>query len=445
MKLLLIEDDIDIREILKSMLEDIGPFEIACAINAQEALVHLNASSDWSGVISDFRFDGGGAPAVYKHLVESGLNIPFGLISTYGPESDPAFKGFKKNNALNFHLPKPFSFTELKFYIDAITKALPAKSKKNYVRLSSPLLKRSIPPFDIYIRLSDLKFVSILKAREYDETIVENYKKKGVEDFYLKLEDFDRWLKQQFLDNIQRFESLSDEVLFFDAAEQIQIAMVHFGVNVQTIEMANHLVDQSLKRFDKYSKLSELIQKLQLSSSYVQQHGFLCSYIAVAMAHDWDDRFTEQDLKRLVMASLFKDIVLVDQPHLAAIYSLTDAAYAGLSNSDKHKVQIHMQDAAHLLESIPEFDALTRELVLAHHENANGSGFPRGANIITLNELSFLFMLANRFAHDLIIHQGKMSEITAIVQNYVLDYDEPKHKEVYLRFTKTFHQLKGLS
>jgi hypothetical protein len=103
-----------------------------------------------------------------------------------------------------------------------------------------------------------------------------------------------------------------------------------------------------------------------------------------------------------------------------------------------------MQDAAHLLESIPEFDALTKELVLAHHECPNGSGFPRGSNIITLSDLSFLFMLANRFAHDLIIHQGKMNEITTVVQNYILDYEGTKYTDVYLRFTKTFHQLAGL-
>jgi CheY-like chemotaxis protein len=320
LKLLLIEDDTDIREILKTMIEDIGPFVVSSAVNTNEALAFLDNENDWLCVISDFRFEGGGAPVVYERLQSLGLNIPFGLISTYGPESDPIFKNFKKDNALNFHLTKPFSFSELKVNIDLITKVKSPNAGKKYVRLSPELLKRLTPPYNIYIGLSDSKYISILKAQEFDVDIIENYQKKGVEDFFLTLDDFDRWLKFQFLENIQKFESLSDEKLFFDAVEQIQVAMVHFGVNAETIELANHLVDQSIKRFDHYSKLNELIQKLQSSANYVQQHAFLCSFISVAMANDWDDRFTPEDLRRLVMASLFKDIIFVDDPNLAAIY-----------------------------------------------------------------------------------------------------------------------------
>jgi response regulator RpfG family c-di-GMP phosphodiesterase len=444
LKLLLVEDDIDIREILKSMLEDIGSFDVYCAVNAPEALALLEKEKDWSCVISDFRFEGGGAPVVYKRIIELNYKIPFGLISTYGPESNEVFKNFKKDHPLNFHLPKPFTFTDLKANVEKFINPVASSKPETHVRLSPQLLLRSKPPFAIYIALSDSKFVSILKANEFDAQTIQNYQNKGVQSFYLLNEDFDRWLKQQFLENIQKFESLSDETFFFDAVEQIQVAMVHFGVTPETITMAHHLVEESLKRFDNYSKLNDLIQKLQISSSYVQQHGFLCSYLSVAMARDWDDRFTDEELKRLVMASLFKDIAFVDDPALAAIYRLSDPAFANLTSADKHRVQIHMQDAAHLLESIPEFDAMTKELVLAHHECADGSGFPRGENIITLSDLTILFMLANRFAHDLIIYQGKMNEVTSVVQNYVLDYDGTKYHDVYLRFTKTFHQLKGL-
>jgi response regulator RpfG family c-di-GMP phosphodiesterase len=439
-KLLLVEDDREILDLLGVMIADFYDGEIISCVSAEDAIEAAGDAQDIALVVSDFKMKGGGGPALYAYMRKTAPEIPFGLISTYGPDSDPIFQTFHEDHHLNFHLAKPFQFKELH---EAITKALTLTErniKSEYVRLSSNVLKRLAPPTKVYIKLSDQKFVAIVNEGEFETSLIDNYIRRGIEDYYLHRDDFAQLIYKQMKATTDSMSKESQVGALFVGVEEVQLAMIQLGVSEQIVEYTETLIEQGISSYKKYSKLNEILDLLDQASGYIQKHAYLTGYISVAIAKALPET-TEKDHKRLVMASLFKDISLIEFPEFASIFSLKDSRFASLAESDKHKIRIHMHDAANLLDTIPEFDTLTRELVVSHHERARGDGFPRGKNISTLQDLSIVFMLSCQFSHDIIQNNLNFREITLLAQNYAFDFVGARNEKVYHAFVMAFQKL----
>lgn len=439
------EDDQDIMELLETMITDFFPGEILTANNAEVASEAIKQNQDIALVLSDYRMKGGGAPELYEFLREFNPTIPFAILSTYGPESHEVFKTFYEDHPVNFHLRKPFHLEELEEKIKKVLDDEVRVRDENYVRLSYHLIKRYAPHYGVSIRLSEQKYVLIIKPGEFDESILDNYANRSIHDYYLSREDFNSLIRERFERNALLLSKDEGGALIFDAIEEMQLALARLGVEENIVAYSKQVVEESLKSFKNYSKLTELLDYLERGSGYIQKHAYLTSFLAVAMARAGGERFSEADCRRLVMASLFKDLSLVESPELASIYTLKDRLFQSLSEANRHKVKIHMSDACHYLESIPEFDGVTRELVMAHHERPRGDGFPLGNNITTLSELSLLFIMACQFSHDLISEPMNPREIILLAQNYAFEYESPRFDEIYKLFLKAFNQLQPLA
>lgn len=422
------------------MVSDIFQGEVLTAVNAEDAIDLVKNNNDIVLIISDFRMKGGGAPSLYEFIRKENGSIPFGILSTYGPEAHEVFSTFYEDNPKNFHITKPFQLSDLE---EEINKALPAQSLSTtppYVRLSFNVVTKMNPTCLIHIKLSDEKYVAIIGKDSFDREQLENYRRRGIEDFFIKKDDFSKEM-YQFLKRSEDLRGQDDSETIFSDIEKIQLALTQLGVSEEIVHYAEQLVEDGLKSFRNYSKLDELLVLLEKASGYVQKHAYLAGYLAVAIAKNLDQLFDERDCKRLIMASLFKDVALVEKPELASIYGLKDPRLTEMSEAERHQVKIHMQDAAHLLESIPEFDSLTRELVLSHHERPRGDGFPRGKNITTLHDLSFVFMLSCQFAHDIIQNALSNRELTLLAQNYAYEYTGPRFEPIYQGFVSAFQRI----
>lgn len=440
MKILIVEDDADILELVCTMVAGIIEVDVLTASSGYEAIEIIENNSDLALIMSDFKMNNGGAIDIYRYLLDKKIKVPFGIVSTYGPKDDEIFKNFYSDHAQNFHLMKPFTFNDFEERLEKIFPKPKNLVHSDFVRISAEFIKRHALPLQIYIRLSEEKFVMIQDVGHYDGVMLDNYSQRGITDFFLKREVFETYILQTIQQTQEKLTQNTGGDILFNAIEEVQLVLSRLGVNQETIIYTETVVEEGLKSFRNYSKLCDLLDRILTMNHYVQKHAYLSAYFCVAIAKQNSD-LTARDHRRLVMAALFKDICLVETPLLAEIFYAKDKKFQALSQTQQHKVMIHGQDACYILESIPEFDNITRELVLSHHERPKGNGFPRGKENKNYQTLTPYFMIGCQFSHDLITGERSLKEIVHLAQNYAFEYEFAPFKEAYDHFVTTFQSL----
>jgi CheY-like chemotaxis protein len=127
LRLLVAEDDFDIREAMVDLLREQG-FEIVEATTFDEAVAQLE-KTDFQGVLSDFRMAGSEEPwEALKQIVELAAPAPVGLLTAWPIRDEEA-----RQRGIAFLLPKPFdanTFYELIAEHVKIAPPEPAKERR---------------------------------------------------------------------------------------------------------------------------------------------------------------------------------------------------------------------------------------------------------------------------------------------------------------------------
>src|SRR4051812_26786555 len=95
MKVLLVDDEEDLRKILARALVRRCGVEIIEAQGARQAIELLKSEAGIELVISDYHMPEGTGGELFKYLVSVGSRLPFVLHSSFAAESFPEFKGHK--------------------------------------------------------------------------------------------------------------------------------------------------------------------------------------------------------------------------------------------------------------------------------------------------------------------------------------------------------------
>ncbi len=119
-KILIVDDEDSIREILRHLIAPHFKIEILEAISGNSAIKKLNESKDVGLVICDYRMPDGNGGAVYEFIKEKELLIPFVMMSTDPPDIYPVFTGFYEENSENGFLKKPFRKDTLINFLEKI-------------------------------------------------------------------------------------------------------------------------------------------------------------------------------------------------------------------------------------------------------------------------------------------------------------------------------------
>ena len=129
-KILIVEDDADIREILSFNLENAG-YLVGCASSAEEALTKI--SSETSLVLLDVMLPGKSGYQMAKELRAEGNNVPIIFLTARTTEND-ILTGFSAGG--DDYLGKPFSTGELLARVKAVLKrGAPAASETDCLTL----------------------------------------------------------------------------------------------------------------------------------------------------------------------------------------------------------------------------------------------------------------------------------------------------------------------
>lgn len=116
-KILIVDDEQDIREILSLMIEGIDDHDILEAESGNKAIEVLSSDNSISIIFCDYRMEDGNGGDVYKYIHSAGNQIPYVMISTDRPEDHEELAHFRDHHPKNDYLSKPFN-------VDLLTKII---------------------------------------------------------------------------------------------------------------------------------------------------------------------------------------------------------------------------------------------------------------------------------------------------------------------------------
>lgn len=440
--ILLVEDETDVRDVVRMTIEVTFSCKVIEAENASEAIEALSKHGEGIDlVISDHNMPGGAdGSAVLKHIESSGLQTPFVLMSAYEP------KGEYDSPFVVANIEKPCIIEPLEAIISKVfsrgvaVSSTSADSSENSIEETAPTLgnEREFIPvslsmilrmdslkYDLYLRLSDEKFVKVANAGDdFDVLDAKHFLQKKITELFMRYADANRFihdLNQLLVYITEDQNSLSNEEddieISISSHAFIAKASKLFGFSDEIIEITNRSVNLAIRAAKKNKEISKLInQKFADPNSYLSSHSMMIAYISCGLAQqlEWSSKFT---YVKLSLAAVFHDLALeVEDPE--KIRELQELACSPGSKATKElkKFRKHPAKSAELLAKMKQIPPDVECIILQHEERPDGTGFPHRLTHQRLNPLSALFILTEDLVDFLFENGHSIDDLGAFLE-----------------------------
>jgi len=443
-QILIIEDDLKLASIynlnlhmyIGSVIIEMTSFDSAKDfINDQSAIDLI--------VCKDYMKKEGSAKALFSHLKNSDIKIPFIIMGTQHEIED--------KDQRNLHLIE--SPVDIKALVSTAGKLLDIKAK-DMMELKLPELIPikisyfaliSISPCDIYHQITDpngnQKFVKqFVSDYQFDRVSLNKLRNKKITELYIladyRLEFTDSLtskvvteLNSNDLTQVQRLEK-SEQT--FDAISDMVIDTDGFNFNANKLTTA--CLNSVKKVVQDAGKLEDLLNDLMdAQNSYRFQHTQVLLYVAhqVIGLMEWG---TAEQQDKMSFVAFFHDITLsTDEEVLAETeQALEDPKFTA---EDIKKISSHASQAAQLVQSYERAPIGADTIIKQHHGSRNGIGFPKNAPN-DLSPLAIVFIVAEEFTRQYLKNfRGEVS-FKKIVSEIKNTYRKSQYQKVIAALTK---------
>jgi HD-GYP domain-containing protein (c-di-GMP phosphodiesterase class II) len=307
--------------------------------------------------------------------------------------------------------------------IENATNMSKEKSSKRYFPIKiSRFLKFNNVCSDVYIKISDQKFVKIINKDElYDSGLVNKYKEKEVTEFYVKKSDFESFFKN--FQNILRIElsrkneNEKDKLgVQLSAVSFIHEAIESLNFSKDIIELADNVAKSNIalvKKVDNH--IFELLNSLMQNKEFLYKHSLMTSYISIEIARkmNWSSNNT---FEKLSLASMLHDIYLDNE--LAETHDLSPVSISGLDWRKTKRIKDHSFRLAQKVRTSEGFPPDLDNIILNHHELPDGSGYPRGLSATNISSISCIFILAEHLTKILLSNKDIIKDKSELKNNF---------------------------
>ncbi|OIQ17530.1 MAG: hypothetical protein BM556_12060 [Bacteriovorax sp. MedPE-SWde] len=417
MKFLLVEDGPIIRQFCTLVLENnFQECSIVECINSYDAIDILKKNNDIDFIISDFDMPGGNGDVLVDYLESVNWNKPYLFHTSNFLDDVPIVKKFVDASENRKYAQKPVKMAELTSIIRNLSGEKPNNVDFSKVRISY-FLRSNKALCDIYIKLGKEKFVKIINGGEfYKKSDIDKYIEKDQKYLYLSKDDFEGFadgLRQTpFLEFVSDLNDDDPEESLVRIHAVLKDLVESAGVDKHVVGLAESYMNSVLTLTQSDQKLSDMLFKLRQRRDYIYDHSYMTACMAtfIVKKMSWS---TTEVIQKLCYASLFHDITITD-PEIAMIHDLNSSEMRKFSKEELAKLSSHPKDACTLLANEKAFSQDVEYIILNHHENGDGTGFPRGLDGSSIRPVSCVFIIAHEFVRQLYNH----------------DFDENSHKDI---------------
>lgn len=292
--------------------------------------------------------------------------------------------------------------------------------------------------FDVYIKLGSKKYLKILHTGDvFSKDRLEKYKnEKKIEHLYIATVDrkkFVQWnnfVLEKTLDSknvaaenkLNLLRSVSDKYI-----EEIYTE----GMKPQMLEEGKSVCENTYKMIEKEKDLHKLLKTYQDMDPSAYSRFFLISLFSgmVVKFFSWQSKTT---IETIAMAAMMHDLGKLKMPE-----ELRMKRPETMSAPELEIYKQHPQMTSAMLEGNRLFSTSIKQIVLQHHEAADGSGFPFGIKDQNILPLSKILFFVAEFVDKIMFE--KITPVQGVVK-VLKDPDSFKkyNRNVIENFTKVF-------
>lgn len=263
-------------------------------------------------------------------------------------------------------------------------------------------------PFDLYIKLSDGKYLKRIPAFEkFEPLTLERYQQKGISEFYMLNEhkkDFSKMLISNMVNKVDQEYTSNDakQIAVNEVFKTTSDIVSSLGIKPRVVEICESIIDSLMEDVSKNTgQLSTYMQGLKkmdyLSFNYRFIH--LSSFIASQIVDGLNKQDKIEDLKRVVFAAFFCDMGMKDPTH---VHFRKPDSISGLSEIEQFEINQHAMASSKLLENYPNAPAGVDIIVRQHHGSWDGRNLtPSSAK---LGPLPLCLMAAQELSYQILSH-----------------------------------------
>lgn len=238
-------------------------------------------------------------------------------------------------------------------------------------------------PFDLFIKISDEKYLKRIPANEQiDESTIDGFKFKGITDMHFERKnnrDFSLMLLNNMINKVESDYSSEDAKLkatnevFLTTKEIVQSV----GLPPKVVQVCESVMERiTTDVMSHKNNLSSYITETKGTTNLNFQFRFieLSSFIATQIVDVSNNGNKDEQIKTIVFASFFCDISLKGASQLEY---RTDESTKDLWHEDKKFIQEHAFRSSEILTKYKNAPGLAGEIVKQHHGSLDGKSIPK--------------------------------------------------------------------
>ena len=292
-------------------------------------------------------------------------------------------------------------------------------------------LKRSVCP--VFAKENDQYLLKFEKLKDFDPNAIETLVKNGTRFLYVnKLDrlEFVNNLTSELMSILEEPELSKDEQISAadKSIELLSRKLLNFGINDETILLANKNIQSMKKNARSYPKLSKLMDRLLSNkTSYLYKHTQILTYICLHIVKNIDWGNAEQEDK-ISFIAFFHDIVL-ENDNQAKIKSNLELKKAEFSTSERQLVERHAQLAAEFVQKFPHAPMGSDQIIRQHHGTLNGIGFSDhyGNNV---SPVAIVFIIAEEFTRLIMDNENSPLDKENLMQHLKGEFPTSRFQKI---------------
>lgn len=345
-----------------------------------------------------------------------------------------------KHPSVTAVIEKPISAASFTYLVKSLTK-LPVTEPTHIPVKLSVLLRMGMGHFDLYLKLSDKNFVKILHKNEpFLQSDAKRLADKGIFELHVRYEDSKDFLalleKDLFSSKGESVDDIALAIENVEAFEQVAKAM-HWTPDVMV--KAKKSVEQAVTILSKNESIIAVLKKrLANSSSEYSRHIGLLTYLVCAFSSNIG-YVGESGQVKLALAALLHDVAVDDEFYQNIKEWNKRAADANDKTPETIRYRMHPFEASKLVRTLDAISPDVEQIVLQHHEEKYGSGFPRGLDSGRIGHLPALFIIVEDLVEFIDNGDNIETSITDFITWGNAWYDTGHFKKVFQSFIEKFN------
>lgn len=252
--------------------------------------------------------------------------------------------------------------------------------EKKYIGISVPVLRKFDRPlaFNIYIKRTEADYSKLFNENDkIDWERLKSYESKGVEFLFILAEDYGKYavyleaLTDQLLETTNKF-SLDETVVFLKEMVNYSMfeIMVKINIDERVVTNAAKIVTGLIDNLKVEPKQMTRLVRLMASHPYIFKHSITVSIFSVLLAKA-SGMESSYNLNLIGLGAFLHDVGLSQ-----LTFDPDDQEV--LTPEQRREMWRHPELGKRQLDHLKGMRSEILDIVLQHHEQPNGGGYPNG-------------------------------------------------------------------